>query len=150
MGDRGAQALASALPTLGLATLDVAFNNVSTAGVAALMQVSYVLVAGRTKEVHEAFSIPPHQGVPLCFLRLFVSPLFFCFLFFVFGFWFFFIFGYLFVVSSSFLPLDCVLLLDEMKKSLLVGPVFPDRPYCHHIAMPRRLQLLDSLSPGDG
>lgn len=42
IGDRGAQALASALPTLKLETLDLGFNNVATAGVAALMQVCCV------------------------------------------------------------------------------------------------------------
>lgn len=53
VGDRGAQALASALPTLRLETLDLGFNNVATAGVAALMQVwchvfvSCVLLVGR-------------------------------------------------------------------------------------------------------
>ena len=41
VGDRGAQALASALPTLKLETLDLGFNNVATAGVAALMQVCF-------------------------------------------------------------------------------------------------------------
>lgn len=44
VGDRGAQALAIALPTLGLETLDVGFSHVGTAGVAALMQVGMLLL----------------------------------------------------------------------------------------------------------
>lgn len=39
VGDRGAQALASALPSLALETLELGFNNVATAGVTALMHV---------------------------------------------------------------------------------------------------------------
>ncbi|CAN0275964.1 unnamed protein product, partial [Hapterophycus canaliculatus] len=39
IGDRGAHALAAALPASGLETLDVGFNHIGTAGVAALMQV---------------------------------------------------------------------------------------------------------------
>lgn len=39
LGDRGAHALASALPSLALQTLELGFNNIGALGVAALMQV---------------------------------------------------------------------------------------------------------------
>ncbi|CAM9502492.1 unnamed protein product [Ectocarpus sp. 13 AM-2016] len=74
--DRGAQALAIALPTLGLETLDVGFSHVGTAGVAALMQATAnspsftsLSLSGNALDAEAAKAIQAALAQPRCSLR---------------------------------------------------------------------------------